>query len=91
MLITKATKTQKRESSLTVAPGLEIKLVIVYNSEINEAIKDKITIFAEEGSFEQEVPINVYPVVNYLKFKGFADFGVIKPNDKKEITIEIKN
>ena len=43
-------------------------------------------IFSEEGSFEQEVPINVYPVVNYLKFNGFIDFGVIKPGGKKDIS-----
>ena len=46
-----------REASL--APGLEMKVAVVFDSKENAAISDRIYIISE--LIEIEVPINVYP------------------------------
>lgn len=40
-------------------------------------------IYMDGGEYEQELPINVFPVVNYLGFNGLIDFGVVKPGSEK--------
>ena len=65
-------------------------MISTFNSEENVEIRDKFYILSE-NEYEFEFPINVFPIVNYLEFEPFINFGFIRCGNEKELPIKITN
>ena len=76
-----------REASL--APGLEMKVAVVFDSKENAAISDRIYVVSD--LIEIEVPINVYPQVPKLQFEPFVNMGFARVGSTVETNWKIKN
>jgi hypothetical protein len=72
-----------------IAPGLDTKITITYESKDNERLQDYFTILSD--NFEQDVLIHVIPEAGKLEFEPFINFGFIKIGHTKEVSWKISN